>query len=151
MEVIITEWAKQSYLDLRNAQVFTRDEYKNTLRPDAELLKIYPNEPKFKVSNFWGPAVDVSNKSITNGFKMKWHNIGNGKVQLRLLVVIIDSEIDNKIEERAFLCESYAKTGSSQDKRQMEKLKIKIRRIAQGNYLYRGSLWCRSPPHPLKK
>jgi hypothetical protein len=140
MEVIITEWAKQSYLNLRNAQVFTREEYKNTLRPDAELLKIYPHDLKFKVSNFWAPAVDVSNKSITNGFKMKWHNIGNGKVQLRLLVVIIDSEIDNKIEERSFLCESYVKTGSSQDKRQMEKLKIKIRRIAQGNFFYRGSL-----------
>lgn len=140
MEVVITEWAKQSYLDLRNAQAFTRDEYKKILRPDAELLKIYPNDPKFSVAKFWGPAVDVSNKTIPNGFKMKWHNIGNGKIQLRLLIVIIESELNNIKAECAFLCESYVKSGTSQDKRQMEKLKIKIRRIAQGNYYYRGSL-----------
>jgi hypothetical protein len=112
MEVIITEWAKQSYLDLRNAQAFTRDVYKKILRPDAELLKVYPNDPKFSVVKFWGPAVAVSNKVIPHGFKA----------------------------ERAFLCESYVKSGTSQDKRQMEKLKIKIRRIALGNYHYRGSL-----------
>lgn len=140
MEVIITEWAKQSYLDLRNAQAFTRDEYKKTLRPDAELLKVYPNDPKFSVAKFWGPAVDDSSKVIPHGFKMKWHNIGNGKVQLRLLVVIIVSEVNSVKEERAFLCESYVKTGAAQDKRQMERLKIKIRRIAIGNYHYRGSL-----------
>ena len=40
MEIVITEWAQQSYLELRN--VFTVDEYKETLRPDAELLKEYP-------------------------------------------------------------------------------------------------------------
>lgn len=140
MEVIITEWAKQSYLELRNAQVFTRDEYKNILRPDAERLKVYPNDPKFSQPKFWGPALDVSNKVIQQGFKMKWHNMGNGKIQLRLLVAIIDSEIDNKTEERAFLCESYVKKDASQDKRQMEKMKIKIRRVAQGHYLYRGLL-----------
>lgn len=140
MEVIITEWAKQSYLELRDAQVFTRDEYKKTLRPDAELLKFYPHAPNFKVSKFWGPALDASKKLIPNGFKMKWHNIGNGKVQLRLLVVILESEIDQKLQERSFLCESYVKTGEAQDKRQMEKLKIKIKRIVQGQYFYRGSL-----------
>jgi hypothetical protein len=140
MEVIITEWAKQSYLDHRNSQTFTRDEYKNSLRPDAELLKIYPNNPKFNNSKFWGPAIDASNKTIDYGFKMKWHNIGNGKVQLRLLVVIIESEIDHIKEERAFLCDSYVKTNANQDKREMEKLKIKIRRIAVGNYHYRGAL-----------
>lgn len=140
MEVVITEWAKQSYLDLRNNQVFTRSEYKNILRPDAELLKTYPNDPKFGVAKFWGPAIDHSKKIIPNGFKMKWHNIGNGKVQLRLLIVIIESELNNIQNQRAFLCESYVKTGASQDKRQMEKLKIKIRKIAKGNYYYRGSL-----------
>lgn len=71
---------------------------------------------------------------------MKWHNIGNGKIQLRLLIVIIESELMNLKEERGFLCESYVKTGTAQDKRQMEKLKIKIRRIVQGNYYYRGAL-----------
>lgn len=140
MEVVITEWAKQSYLDLRNAQVFFRDDYKNTLRPDAELLKVYPNDSKFLNSKFWGPAVDVANKVIPNGFKMKWHNIGNGKIQLRLLVVIIESELNHATAERAFLCESYVKSSGPQDKRQMERLKIKMRRIAQGNYFYRGSL-----------
>ena len=140
MDVIITEWAKQTYLELRDAQVFSREDYKHTLRPDAELLKQYPQDPKFSQAKFWGPAVDVANKTIQYGYKMKWHNVGNGKIQLRLLVVIMSSEIDNKKAERAFLCESYAKTSHSQDKRQMEKLKIKISRIAQGHYFYRGSL-----------
>ena len=129
MEVVITEWAKQSYLNLRNAQTFSRSDYKNTLRPDAELLKVYPNHSKFSVANFWGPAIDTANKPIANGFKMKWHNIGNGNVQLRLLVAILESDLNNRLEERAFLCESYVKTGSAQDKRYMERLKIKIRRL----------------------
>ena len=37
--VIITEWALDSYLNLKHAQVFTDHEYWNVLRPDVELLK----------------------------------------------------------------------------------------------------------------
>lgn len=132
MEIVITEWAQQSYLELRNAEAFTRSEYKNILRPDAERLKNYPSDPKFKVHKFWGPAVDIKNNIISNGFKMKWHNMGNGKVQLRLLIVVQ--------EDKAYLCNSYVKTSSTQDKREMEKLKIKINMIASGSYRYSGAL-----------
>ncbi len=140
MEVIITEWAKQSYLDLRQSQTFNRIDYKFTMRPDAELLKIYPHDPKFSLSKFWGPAIDSANKIIPHGFKMKWHNMGNGNVQIRLLVAILTTDVSGITEERAFLCQSYAKTGSNQDKREMEKLKIRMTRIVQGKYFYRGSL-----------
>lgn len=49
MKVVITEWALNSYLDLKHSQVFTEHEYRNILRPDAELLKKgWPSKnPKF--------------------------------------------------------------------------------------------------------
>ena len=39
MDVIITEWSLNSYLALKHAQVFSNQEYRAILRPDAELLK----------------------------------------------------------------------------------------------------------------
>ena len=39
MEVIITEWGLQSYINLKAKGVFSDDDYKDILRPDAELLK----------------------------------------------------------------------------------------------------------------
>lgn len=87
MEIVITDWALQSYLDLKN--VFTNDEYHKILRPDAELLAVYPHHPKFDNNKFWGPCKDRSGKVIRHGYKMKWHNIGPGNVQLRLLVVML--------------------------------------------------------------
>jgi hypothetical protein len=45
MEIVITEWALESYLDLK--EVFTKEEYLETLRPDVELLRDFPNNPKF--------------------------------------------------------------------------------------------------------
>ena len=60
MEVIITEWGLQSYIDLKAKGVFTANEYRNILRPDAELLKTDDpfdmKHPKFGNSKFWGPA-----------------------------------------------------------------------------------------------
>ena len=58
MDVIITEWALDSYLDLKHKNVFTREEYKTVLRPDAELLREWPElvNPKFSNVRFWGPA-----------------------------------------------------------------------------------------------
>ena len=37
---------------------------------------------------FFGPCKDKSGKIIRQGYKMKWHNIGSGRVQLRLLIVL---------------------------------------------------------------
>lgn len=50
MEIVITEWALQSYLQLSDE--FTSKEYKEILRFDAELLRSYPDHPKFKNDKF---------------------------------------------------------------------------------------------------
>jgi len=130
MEVVITEWALQSYLDL--IQVFTPEEYQKKLRPAAELLARYPNDPKFDNDKFWGPCKDKSGKIIPQGYKMKWHNIGHGRVQLRLLVVMA--------HRTAYLCNAYVKDNENMDFREMAKLKIKIHLINEGKFISRGRL-----------
>ena len=142
MEVIVTEWGLQSYIDLKALGVFTDVDYKNHLRPDAELLKtsdpFNKKDPKFSNDKFWGPAT-INAKVIKFGHKMKWHNLGPGKVQLRLCVVIIETELEKIIQLRAFLCTSYVKDDKS-EKREMSRLKIKIQKIEDGTYKYRGKL-----------
>lgn len=142
MEVIITEWALQSYIDLKSKAVFSDSDYKNTLRPDAELLKTDDpfdvNHPKFSNSKFWGPATH-NGAIIKNGYKMKWHNLGPGNVQLRLCVVVIESELEEKFEVRSFLCNSYVKDDKT-EKREMARLKMKIQKIIDGTFIYRGAL-----------
>ena len=128
MQVVITEWALQSYLDLYG--VFTMEEYHQILRPDAQLLKDYPNNQKFSNNKFWGPCKDKSGSIIHQGYKMKWHNIGSGLVQLRLLVVL-----SNNI---AYLCNAYVKDNESTDYREMAKLKTKIQLINEGRFIFRG-------------
>lgn len=130
MDIVITDWALQSYLDLLND--FTEAEYREVLRPDAELLKDYPSHPKFDNSKFWGPCKGRNRDIIRNGYKMKWHNIGPGRVQLRLLVAIVD--------ETAFLCNAYAKSNEKKDFREMAKMKIKIQLIKEERYVFRGRL-----------
>jgi hypothetical protein len=130
MRVIITDWALQSYFDL--LRTFSSTNYKEVLRPDAELLKSYPRHPKFGNSKFWGPCKDRSKRIVSHGYKMKWHNFGYGKVQLRLLVVIL--------EEHAYLCNAYVKDSSKKDEREMEKLKVKIKLIQKGGFVSRGRL-----------
>jgi len=133
MKVVITEWALQSYLNLKYRNVFTSDEYWDVIRPDVELLRDqFPHNPKFKNPGFWGPATDKSGSAITDGYKMKWHNIGPGRVQLRVTVAILQG--------RAFLCEAYVKDSDAKDKRECAKLKHRINRIAMGNYKYRGTI-----------
>lgn len=130
MEIVITDWALQSYLDLND--VFTEEEYYKTLRPDAELLKNYPNHPKFDNNKFWGPCKDKSGTIIRQGYKMKWHNIGSGRIQLRLLVVIT--------KDVSYLCNAYVKDNENTDFREMAKLKIKIQLINEGKFTFRGRL-----------
>lgn len=142
MEVIITEWALQSYIDLKAKAAFSDTDYSNTLRPDTELLKtddpFDPNHPKFGNSKFWGPATSKGH-NIKHGFKMKWHNIGAGRNQLRLCVVIAETDFENSKERRSFLCTSYIKDTNT-EKREMARLKIKIRKILDGTFIYRGRL-----------
>lgn len=130
MEIVITDWALQSYLELKN--FFTEKEYKEVLRPSASLLNEYPGHPKFGNSKFWGPCKDKSGKIIHQGYKMKWHNIGSGGIQLRLLVVIADAT--------AYLCNAYVKDNEKTDFREMAKLKIKIQMIKEGRYIFHGRL-----------
>lgn len=130
MDIVITEWALQSYLDLKG--VFTNKEYYETLRPDAELLRIYPRHSKFENDKFWGPCKDKSGKVIRHGYKMKWHNLGSGNIQLRLLVVVMD--------EIAYLCNAYVKDNENTDFREMAKLKFKIQLINEGKFIFRGKL-----------
>lgn len=130
MEIILTEWALQSYFELLD--VFTAHEYNNIIRPDAMLLSDYPNHPKFRNSKFWGPCKDKNGGIIHQGYKMKWHHIGSGLVQLRLLIVLA--------RETAFICNAYVKDNESTDFRQMAKLKNKIQLINEGRVIVRGRL-----------
>jgi hypothetical protein len=134
MEVIITEWGFQSYIDLKSMGIFTDQDYTTQLRPDAELLKtddpFDPNHPKFSNSKFWGPATSLG-KIVKYGHKMKWHNLGPGHVQLRLCVVIL--------QKRAYICNSYVKDDKT-DAREMARIKIKIQKIEDGTFVYRGML-----------
>jgi hypothetical protein len=133
MDVVITEWALQSYLNLKYRNMFTSNEYWSVIRPDVELLRDeFPRNPKFKSRGFWGLATDKSGNPITDGYKMKWHNIGPGKVQLRVSVAILQG--------RAFLCEAYVKDSDAKDKRECAKLKRRINQIVAGQYQYRGTI-----------
>ena len=63
---------------------------------------------------------------------MKWHQIGNGKVQLRLTVGIYGNE--------CFLCEAYVKSDEKVDRRKLAKFKGYLDLIRQGCYTIRGRL-----------
>lgn len=105
MDVVITDWALQSYFESMN--IFSEKDYREILRPDAMLLSEYPDHPKFRNCKFWGPCKDKSGKMIHQGYKMKWHNLGSGGIQLRLLVVIAN--------ETAYLCNAYVKDNENTD------------------------------------
>ena len=59
MKVFITQWALDSYLNLKHDQLFSDEYYRETLRPDVLRLKNYPNDPKFDIGKFWG-SVEIS-------------------------------------------------------------------------------------------
>lgn len=132
MEIIITEWALDSYLDLKGKQqAFSDVEYKTIIRPDVLLLKQYPNNLRFGQNKFWSEAVDAAKIRIRNGFKMKWHQMGNGKVQIRLPVGIFTD---------SFLCEAYVKENPKQEQRRLARFKTHLQLIRQGHYTERGRL-----------
>lgn len=130
MDVVITEWALDSYLDLFHGRTFTTAEYWGQLRPDVELLRQYPASPRFKDATFWGPATDKGGNVVANGFKMKWHNIGSGKVQLRVSIAVLS--------DRAYLCRGWVKDSPATDKREAANLKRHINIIARGQHTERG-------------
>lgn len=131
--VVITEWALDSYLNLKHAQVFSPQDYWNILRPDVERLKMgLPSpDPKFATPTFWGPAKQ-GNVVLHAGYKMKWHQLGPGQVQLRLPVM--------SRNRSAFLCEAYIKANAATEQRKMARFKTHMNLISLNRYVYRGSL-----------
>mgnify|MGYP001563392599 CR=1 FL=1 len=130
MEIIITQWALDSYLEMKHDRTFTDQEYKQEIRPDVLLLKNYPSKPKFSNSKFWSIA-ESSGTRISDGYKMKWHQVGNGKVQLRLPVGMMNE---------AYLCEAYVKGDPKKEKRKLEKFRTHLELIRQNRFIECGRL-----------
>lgn len=95
-------------------------------------LQKYPNDPKFKQSKFWSLAQDRSGGVIMDGYKMKWHQVGCGKVQLRLTVGVFCNE--------CILCEAYVKKDTKVDKRKLARFKVYLDLIRQGSHTTKGKL-----------
>ena len=131
MEIIITQWALDSYLQLKHANMFSDEDYWGTIRPAVMLLRDYPDAPEFGNGKFFGPATGASG-AIAGGYKMKWHNLGPGRIQLRLGVALWDEE--------AFLCEGYVKSSPQVDRRMMARFSFHIDQIREGNVIERGRL-----------
>lgn len=132
MEILITEWALNSYLELKQNRVFSDEEYWMIIRPDVIRLKAYPDDPKFNQGKFWSKAQDRNHERIPDGYKMKWHQVGNGQVQLRLTVGIFGNE--------CILCEAYVKSDDKVDQRKLARFKVYLDLIRQGRYTIRGKL-----------
>jgi hypothetical protein len=130
MEIVITAWGLDSYLELRHANQFSAADYKKTIRPDVLLLKGFPEPADFANSKFWSPA-DYSGAAIIGGFKMKWHNLGDRRIQLRLSVGMMDE---------AFLLHAYVKTDPKAEARQLAKFKTRLELIRRGQYTECGRL-----------
>lgn len=94
MDIVITQWALNTYLDLvLNKQIITKNEFLCEIKPDVLKLKNYPNEP-------WSIArSQKGTQPITDGYKMKWRQVGAGKVQIRLTVGMFPIETLVKISK----------------------------------------------------
>lgn len=130
MEIVITAWALDSYLELKHKNQFAVNDYKITIRPDVLLLKAFPQHPKFANNKFWSPAT-MNGVTLIGGFKMKWHNLGANRIQLRVPVGMFSE---------AYLCNAYVKTDSKAEARQMAKFKTRLELIRRGQYTECGRL-----------
>lgn len=130
MDVVITQWALDAYLDLRGKRVFSNQEFSSKIRPDVFLLRFYPNHTKFENQKFWSLAA-FSKHPLKEGFKMKWHQIGTGRVQLRLPVGVLD---------KSYLCEAYVKNNDKVEKRQLARFKTHLQLLREGRYKLCGVL-----------
>jgi hypothetical protein len=132
MDVVITQWALDSYLDLKHSHTITDPDYKATIRPDVLLLKKYPSDPKFQNGKFWSIAT-FTGSPIPNGFKMKWHNLENGNVQLRLPVGL-------GITSDPIICEAYVKGNVKEEQRKLARFKTHLQLIRNGQFTECGRL-----------
>lgn len=101
------------------------------IRPDVLRLKTYPLDTKFGNGKFWSPAQDGTGNLIKDGHKMKWHQMGSGKVQIRLPVAML---------AEALLCEAYVKENEKQEKRRLARFKVHMQLIKMGRFTERGRL-----------
>ena len=136
MEIIITQWALDSYLDLKHANQFSAKDYRETIRPDVMLLLVFPNHPKFANGKFWSPA-SIDGNVLSAGFKMKWHNLGEHCVQLRLPVGL---GFADELAGKAFLLHAYVKTDPKAEARQLEKMRTRLQLLRQRKFTERGRL-----------
>lgn len=130
MEIVITAWALDSYLELKHKNQFSAVDYKKTIRRDVLLLKDFPKDSKFGNNKFWSPA-ELNGVTLSGGFKMKWHNLGSNRIQLRLPVGMMNE---------AYLCHAYVKTDPKAEARQMAKFKTRLELIRRGQYTECGRL-----------
>lgn len=130
MKIIITQWALDAYLDLKHTNVISQSYYQEQLRPDALLLRNYLGDPKFANGKFWSPA-SLNNQIIPHGYKMKWHQVGSGRMQLRLPVTIM---------HEAYLCQGYIKHDEKTEKRLLAKFKTHCQLIEEGRFIQCGEL-----------
>jgi len=132
VKIVITGWAVDAYLNLTKDNIFSNEEYWQKIRPDVLLLQDFPKHPKFENNKFWSVAEAKGGGLITHGFKMKWHQIGSGKVQLRLPIAVLD--------QTAFLCQAYVKRDEKFEKRQLAIFKTHLQLILQNRYKKCGVL-----------
>lgn len=130
MKIVITQWALDSYLELKSEKTFSMDYFQEVIRPDVLRLRNYPNDPKFQNGKFWSVAKYKKN-IISHGFKMKWHQVGNGNVQLRLPVGMMNS---------AYMCAAYVKNNEKKELRMLAKFKTYLQLIEEGRYIKCGEL-----------
>lgn len=131
MDIVITSWALDSYLDLKHNNIFSNQDYTTIIRPDVMLLKTYPSDPKFLNAKFWSIATDQAKNRIQDGFKMKWHNLGNGKIQLRSPIGMF---------AEAILCEAYVKSNAKEEQRKIARFKTHLELIRRGQFTECGRL-----------
>jgi len=100
------------------------------------LLLAFPNHPKFANGKFWSSA-SVDGNVLSAGFKMKWHNLGERCVQLRLPVGL---GFADELAGKAFLLHAYVKTDPKAEARQLEKMRTRLQLIRQRKFIERGRL-----------
>lgn len=132
MDIVITQWALDSYLDLKHNNTISDQDYNTIIRPDVMLLKTYPADPKFQSGRFWSVAT-LGGNQIPGGFKMKWRNLGNGNIQLRLPVGM-------GITADAVLCEAYVKGNANEEQRKLARFKTHLQLIRLGRFTECGRL-----------
>jgi hypothetical protein len=132
VRILITNWGLNTFMDHYHSRVFTKADYKNVIRPDTMLLAKYPHDPKFQLTQFWHQAKLRNGMAISDGYKMKWDNLGSGHNELRVLVAIIGSD--------AYICEGYQKVSPQAEQMKLLKFIGHIDLIRRKKVRVRGEL-----------